>query len=121
MKYLIASTLALAVAAPALADDWFPYPAEQTDAAGAVTPISYEPVAKAEQAWPICVSFPHMKDAYWLGVDYGVVEEAKGSASRPISSRPVAIPSFQNRSARSRIALLPAQRPLSSARFPLTG
>lgn len=77
MKYLIASTLALAVAAPALADDWFPYPAEQTDAAGAVTPISYEPVAKAEQAWPICVSFPHMKDAYWLGVDYGVVEEAK--------------------------------------------
>jgi protein TorT len=23
------------------------------------------------------VSFPHMKDAYWLAVDYGVVEEAK--------------------------------------------
>ena len=32
---------------------------------------------KATKPWKICVSFPHMKDAYWLGVDYGVVEEAK--------------------------------------------
>src|SRR5690606_2690169 len=31
----------------------------------------------ASQPWEICVSFPHMKDAYWLAVDYGVAEEAK--------------------------------------------
>ena len=35
------------------------------------------PLEKASKPWKICVSFPHMKDAYWLGVDYGVIEEAK--------------------------------------------
>jgi protein TorT len=37
----------------------------------------YAPVEKASQPWNICVSFPHMKDAYWIAVDYGVAEEAK--------------------------------------------
>ncbi len=80
-------TLALAlaggmlIAAPAMAADWFPYPAEITTppfaADGRVSPTTYVPLAKADKKWNICVSFPHMKDAYWLGVDYGVVEEAK--------------------------------------------
>jgi len=39
--------------------------------------LEYIPVPKAERPWDICVSLPHLKDAYWLGVDYGVVEEAK--------------------------------------------
>lgn len=39
--------------------------------------VDYTPVDKAAQKWNICVSFPHMKDAYWLAVDYGVVEESK--------------------------------------------
>jgi protein TorT len=39
--------------------------------------VSYSPLEKAEKPWNICVSFPHMKDAYWLGVDYGVAEQAK--------------------------------------------
>ncbi len=39
--------------------------------------MTYAPLEKAEKAWDICVSFPHMKDAYWLGVDYGVADEAK--------------------------------------------
>ncbi len=39
--------------------------------------IEYTPLEKASQKWDICVSFPHMKDAYWLGVNYGVTEEAK--------------------------------------------
>jgi len=42
-----------------------------------VSPVEYVPLEKASKPWKICVSFPHMKDAYWLGVDYGVVEEAK--------------------------------------------
>ena len=37
----------------------------------------YEPLEKAEKKWNICVSFPHMKDAYWLAVDNGVAEQAK--------------------------------------------
>jgi protein TorT len=39
--------------------------------------MDYTPVEKAAEKWNICVSFPHMKDAYWMAVDYGVVEESK--------------------------------------------
>ena len=39
--------------------------------------MDYSPLEKAAQKWDICVSFPHMKDAYWLAVAYGVAEEAK--------------------------------------------
>ena len=41
------------------------------------TTQDYAPLEKASKPWELCVSFPHMKDAYWLGVDYGVAEEAK--------------------------------------------
>ena len=62
------------------AADWAPYPVEvwsvPGDATSPRTVIDYIPVT-ATQAWNICVSFPHMKDAYWLGVDYGIVEEAR--------------------------------------------
>ncbi len=62
-------------------ENWFPYKAEATEPAfssdGAHKAIDYTPLAKASKKWNICVSFPHMKDAYWLGVDYGVAEEAK--------------------------------------------
>ncbi|MCW5321765.1 TMAO reductase system periplasmic protein TorT [Verminephrobacter aporrectodeae] len=65
----------------AFADDWFPYQAEATEpafsATGKKTPIDYMPLAKAAKKWDICVSFPHMKDAYWLGVDYGIAEESR--------------------------------------------
>ncbi|HEY8706694.1 MAG TPA: TMAO reductase system periplasmic protein TorT [Burkholderiaceae bacterium] len=70
---LAASTAALAA--------WFPYQAESTTppfaADGRKSEVAYVPLSKASKKWHICVSFPHMKDAYWLGVDYGVVEEAK--------------------------------------------
>ncbi|MDQ2095553.1 TMAO reductase system periplasmic protein TorT [Rhodalgimonas zhirmunskyi] len=79
-----ATALALCAALPATAfaeEAWFPYEAEEVTPAfsadGAVKPVTYEALASAEKAWNICVSFPHMKDAYWLGVDYGVVDEAK--------------------------------------------
>lgn len=73
---------AVALAASAsYAAEWFPYKAESTEPAfaadGKKSDISYTPLAKASKKWDICVSFPHMKDAYWLGVDYGVVQEAK--------------------------------------------
>ncbi|MBP6616510.1 MAG: TMAO reductase system periplasmic protein TorT [Burkholderiaceae bacterium] len=65
----------------ASAANWFPYKAEATEPAFAVDGkkvlMDYSPLAKASKKWDICVSFPHMKDAYWLGVNYGVVEEAK--------------------------------------------
>jgi periplasmic protein TorT len=37
----------------------------------------YEPIDPTEitQQWNICVSFPHLKDPYWLGANYGIVQE----------------------------------------------
>ncbi len=60
---------------------WYPYPVEVWDPpfnmASPRTTVDYVPLGKAEKAWDICVSFPHMKDAYWLAVDYGVVAESE--------------------------------------------
>ncbi len=35
------------------------------------------PVSQIKKTWKICVSFPHLKDPYWLAVDYGAVQESK--------------------------------------------
>ncbi|AJY44856.1 TMAO reductase system periplasmic protein TorT [Martelella endophytica] len=75
------SALAVSAASPVLAETWYPYDAVEITppfaADGTASDVKYVPLEKAEEAYNICVSFPHMKDAYWLGVDYGVVEEAK--------------------------------------------
>ena len=63
------------------AADWWPYPVEVWDPPFNMesprSKLDYTPLAKASKPYEICVSFPHMKDAYWLGVDYGVASEAK--------------------------------------------
>lgn len=50
------------------------------------TPFTYEggyavtdylPLEKAAHAWRLCVAYPHLKDAYWLSVNYGMVAEAE--------------------------------------------
>lgn len=60
---------------------WYPFVVEEHnppfDMDGPKFAKDYTPLAKADKKWNICVSFPHMKDAYWLAVDYGVSEEAK--------------------------------------------
>ncbi|KPQ06536.1 MAG: periplasmic protein TorT [Rhodobacteraceae bacterium HLUCCA12] len=62
-------------------DAWYPYPAQAVEPPfaedGERVDVNYEPLDSASEEWEICVSFPHMKDAYWLGVDYGVIEEAR--------------------------------------------
>jgi protein TorT len=77
---ILAAPLGLLASSAALAA-WYPYQAESTtppfSAEGKKTDVMYTPLAKASKKWHICVSFPHMKDAYWLGADYGVVDEAK--------------------------------------------
>lgn len=74
----IAFPLAFAVAQE---KPWYPFPVEVWDPPfNMESPRNkqeYAPVEKASQKWNICVSFPHMKDAYWIAVDYGVAEEAK--------------------------------------------
>lgn len=39
-------------------------------------PLDYSPLVKALHPWKICVLVPHLKDAYWIGIDYGLVEQA---------------------------------------------
>lgn len=39
--------------------------------------IDYTPLDRAARNWRFCVSYPHMKDAYWLSVNHGMVEEAQ--------------------------------------------
>ncbi len=40
-------------------------------------PLSYEPLGHAQKPWHICAIYPHLKDTYWLSVNYGMVEEAR--------------------------------------------
>jgi periplasmic protein TorT len=86
MKHVQKLVIALGAAAilpfAAYAQDaWYPYEAEEITPAfsadGETSTITYKALDKAENPWNICVSFPHMKDAYWLGVDYGVADEAE--------------------------------------------
>jgi len=77
-----AGALALGFAASgSQAKEWYPFPVQVWDPPfNMESPrkdVDYTPLEKAAQKWDICVSFPHMKDAYWLAVDYGVVAEAQ--------------------------------------------
>jgi protein TorT len=77
--FVVAATAATAVVAEE--KPWFPFPVEvwdpPFDMASPRTNVDYVPLEKAAQKWNICVSFPHMKDAYWMAVDYGVVTESQ--------------------------------------------
>jgi protein TorT len=63
------------------AAQWYPYQVEvwdpPFDMASPRKTVEYKPLEKAAKPWKLCVSFPHMKDDYWLAVDYGVVDESK--------------------------------------------
>ena len=75
MKKVMLSGL-LALLSPTLshaADTW---PFDVTDVVAGKT-VSYQGLDKASKKWHICVLFPHMKDSYWVGVDYGIADQAK--------------------------------------------
>lgn len=70
--------LAALASAPAHAEyRWYPFPVETGHLALSQRPRQdYVPLAKARRPWNLCVSFPHIKDDYWLAVNYGVADEA---------------------------------------------
>lgn len=37
----------------------------------------FEPLKSADRPWRLCASIPHLKDAYWLTVNFALVDEAK--------------------------------------------
>ncbi len=54
-------------------DSWVPPFAYR----GQPRPVDYVPLAAAAKPWRICASYPHLKDSYWLSVNYGMVERAR--------------------------------------------
>lgn len=76
---LSAVALGLLLAAPALslAAPWYPLKVMSLDEQQHASEVEYLPLEKASKPLRLCVSFPHMKDAFWLAANYGVVEEAK--------------------------------------------
>lgn len=74
-----AALTALAVAAPAQAQDWWPFAIDSAVGGDLnnVQRIEYTPAEKASQPWNLCVLLPHLQDSYWVSVNYGLVEEAR--------------------------------------------
>lgn len=70
----------------AQAQDWWPIKvfdlgeltADEFDALETLPKtVDYIPLEKASEKWHLCVLFPHMKDSYWVSVNYGVMDEAR--------------------------------------------
>lgn len=54
-------------------DTWVP----PFDYKGAMHQLDYKSLTTASKPWRICASYPHLKDSYWLSVNYGMVEQAR--------------------------------------------
>ena len=59
------------------AGNWWPAKVYSYDSAEGESGRILSRWPKASKPWNICVLFPHMKDTFWVAVDYGVVEEAQ--------------------------------------------
>ena len=51
--------------------------ADEALASGRVVAGRYSMVAHASKPWRIAYLFPHIKDPYWIGCSYGIINEAK--------------------------------------------
>ena len=51
--------------------------ADQALASGRVVAGSYPMAERASKPWRIAFLFPHIKDPYWIGCNYGVISEAR--------------------------------------------
>ena len=76
VRYAIAAlALSTLTATAATADDWSaPLLVDEQHPEETYVPL---PAGSATQPWHLCVGFPHMKDAYYVAKDYGVITEAK--------------------------------------------
>lgn len=81
LRSILMLTLGIFLCGAAASAQWYPYPVEvwnpPFDMSSPRTELKYVPLEKAAKRWDICVSFPHMKDAYWMAVNYGVVDESR--------------------------------------------
>lgn len=80
-KLVLLVVISLFLSITQVSAEWYPINVEvwdpPFDMSSPRSAMDYTPLEKASKKWKICVSFPHMKDAYWMAVDYGVVQESK--------------------------------------------
>lgn len=80
-KLVLLVVISLFLFSTQVSAEWYPINVEvwdpPFDMSSPRSTMDYTPLEKASKKWNICVSFPHMKDAYWMAVDYGVVQESK--------------------------------------------
>ena len=77
LSLAVAAVAAFTQAGTAVAQEsWWPVKVYDM-ASGKPKVVEYSPLPKAEKPWNVCVLFPHMKDTFWVAVDYGVVQEAR--------------------------------------------
>jgi protein TorT len=74
--------IAAGLLSPVIAEDaWYPVAMDvwspPFNAEHRHTVQQYVPPERASRPWRICASIPHLKDDYWLAVNFGLVEEAK--------------------------------------------
>jgi hypothetical protein len=62
----------------------------------------YTPLERAQKKWRIRVFIPHLKDDYWLGVNYGLIHEARRLRSVYLYSRPAVTTSLMFNAGRSK-------------------
>ena len=78
---VLPALLALGTSPLTAQGEWYPFPVESWDPPFNMesprTQVDYVALEKADKEWNIHVFFPHMKDAYWLAVNYGVAAEAR--------------------------------------------
>lgn len=77
LRHLMLSTVLALISHSASAEPWqLQVPSVPFDDDSPTTALAYQPLDHAAKPWRICVIYPHLKDAYWLSVNYGMVEEA---------------------------------------------
>lgn len=76
-KGLLGLTSALMLGGTAAsAGPLWPFDVEKVSDSGTET-VAYTGLDSAEKPWHLCVLFPHMKDSYWVAVNYGIVDQAR--------------------------------------------
>lgn len=78
---LLGTAVAATAGGAALAQDsWYPLDFNGTTVSGETGLFPYVPLSAtgtASQNWSICVSLPHLKDPFFVAMNYGMTEEAR--------------------------------------------
>lgn len=75
---LVAAGFLAVCALGANAETWeLQVPSMPFDDESPAATVQYHPLDRAAKPWRLCVIYPHLKDAYWLSVNFGMVEEAR--------------------------------------------